>query len=212
MKTKLLFIVIYAITAFSPILIPNEEIGNSLHENKIEFDEATNTIYVDFYFPVRSSEFVYANDFIPITSKSDYKALAFRYYDTNNPSVYDNGEEKHLMHVSFNFIKPSKWSIGNDIRLISLNEDNTDDFHNLNVYFEERAEVFMNESATIWDIIKFDAVWNLKNTNNQVLTRTSDPIKKNKPNKIINKSLENYSRPYKPKLTKQDMIVKITRK
>jgi hypothetical protein len=93
-----------------------------------------------------------------------------------------------------------KWKIGNDIRVISLNEEDSATFVKLKPYFIKRMEDYGNTPISMKQLKIFDAAWNKDHQNQpdlQVRTRTE------KSAKLIDRS---------PKVTKDDNILSLTKK
>lgn len=154
--------------------IPTAVTTPGIISGTVELDTATNTVYADLWLQVSSTDFMYAHDFMPIQSDDSYKGIAFRYYDTLN-NAPDNGKDTTQIHVVFNFINEHDWKVDDEIRIMSLDEDEQSTFEDLKPYFVKRMDYFGNNPCSYDELLAFNTEWNLENPKNSVTTSTDIP-------------------------------------
>lgn len=165
--------------------------------DKLELDTKTQKIYATFYLKVKTSNFKQQGNpelfEIPIGSINAH-GLAYRYVDLSYPDNPDDGENVD-MKVEFKFDNVENWEIGNKIKIMSLNEKSDSVFRFLRPYFKERLMNYPESEMTKQELINWNTSWN---------NRNEDRLDVN--SYVKNKEI------FTPKLTKQDMIIKLTKK
>lgn len=168
----------------------------------LELDNATNTIYADLWLKVSSHDFKFAHDFMPLETDDEFKGIAFRYYDTVN-NAPDNGMDTVQIHAVFNFPNDMRWEVGDQVRVMSLDEDAEKTFADLKPYFLSRMSYFGDQPCSYMDLSAFNEQWNVDNPENPVETGTEEIPEQEK--KAPKKKLKAMV----PRLTKNDGILSL---
>jgi hypothetical protein len=163
--------------------------------DKMVLDLKTQKIHATFYLKVASDDFTQEGtlELFEISSGGiNAHGLAYRYADSINPDNPDNGEDVD-MKIDLQFDNVKNWRVGDTIKIMSLNEKSDPVFHILRPYFEERLKNYHNREMTQQELIDWNNSWNANHEDE--LDVNSYEINKKK---------------FTPKITKQDMIIKLT--
>ncbi len=134
----------------------------------LELDEATDSIHADLYINVPNANFKFDKDFMVMETDAKYKGISFRYHDSAKNSADDrNGTVP--MNVKFTFKNENNWVANDSIRVMSLDEEDSETFHGLKPYFEERMDYFKNSVTTYSALLLFNEDWNTANPGNTVV-------------------------------------------
>lgn len=179
-------------------------ISTALPDDKLEFDKDENKIYGIIHLKVASKDFQKAGEielFEVIQNHNTYHGIAYRYVNSDN-TIIDNGDTE-TMEVKFEFENNQNWAEGECIKIMSLNESNQNAFKDLRPYFEKRLSEYPNIEMSVTQLKDFDTEWNSKHedTNSRHL-RVNTHLDED------DKEKEKFT----PKLTKQDMIIRLTKK
>lgn len=124
-------------------------------------------IYADLVLKVTSSEFTFGG--LTHIIQTNYKGLAFNYYHNGDNSLPDIQDNALLdIEIKFTIEKPDDWIVGDQVRVMQINEACATTFNNLKPYFEQRLDEFGYSLKTEIDHMKFNCVWNHKNPKNPV--------------------------------------------
>lgn len=170
---------------------PDNKISGTL-----ELDTATNTIYANLTMYVASSNFKYANNYMPLQT-GNYGGLALRYYDTVN-NAPDNGPWNVPLTIQFTFPNTKNWQVNDNIRVMSLDEETQSVFTGLQPYFLARMAAFRDIPVTNPQLVNFNNQWNAGNPLNPVTTGTPNT-----------KEGDTEVKGFIPRLTKDDTVLSL---
>lgn len=113
--------------------------------------------------------------------------------DENNPCAYVKGEQKNTLKVVANFSNPKyyRMSLGDNLRVMVLNEIDPNYFYDLRNYFQTRLDYYEkdleNENGKI-SYNDFNSDWNRYNTSlivNENCDVTQNLVSRGKPKQTI---------------------------